>query len=185
MAGVSGGRQDNLTVDVHIPFAPKAGEAPVRELYNALLNHYYVTTDEAQVQDILAGRYGSGWSLTGYGFKAFTQIPSDTFTTVAPVCRFELPHRGAPWSAFYTSSSSDCTGLKASRGWRYSGTPWFITPVDARLQCPFGLIGVNRAYNQGSMRNDSNHRYSTSDSMTRDMEREGWIYEATVMCSRP
>ncbi len=31
----------------------------------------------------------------------------------------------------------------------------------------------------------SNHRNSTSDSIMRDMQRVGWTYEGTVMCSRP
>jgi hypothetical protein len=185
MAGVAGGYEDHLTVDVHIPFANAGGEVRVHELYNANINHYYLTTDEAEVQRILAGSAGAGWSLTPYGFKAWPQMPSDTFTAVAPVCRFDLPRRGAPWSSFYTASATDCATLKTNRGWNYAGTPWYIQPVDFGLRCPFGFIGVNRAYNQGWMRNDSNHRYSSSDSTMREMEREGWIYEATVMCSRP
>ena len=30
------------------------------------------------------------------------------FFGAVPVCRFELPPRGRPWSTFYTSSASDC-----------------------------------------------------------------------------
>ncbi len=184
MQSVTGGRQDNLTVDVHIPFAPANGEVIVHELYNSRLNHYYLTTDDAEIQSILAGNAGAGWSLTGQAFKAWPTMPADTFTTVAPVCRFELRPRGRPYSAFYTASASDCASLKAGRGWVYTGTPWFIQPVDSQLSCPAGYLGVNRAYNQGFMRNDSNHRFTTSDSTTRDMVREGWVYEAMVMCSR-
>jgi hypothetical protein len=67
----------------------------------------------------------------------------------------------------------------------YTGTPWYIQPVDSQLTCPTGYIGVNRAYNQGDGRNDPNHRFSTSDSTMHGMERVGWVYEATVMCSLP
>ena len=36
-------------------------------------------------------------------------------------------------------------------------------PVAANpRQCPFGLLSVNRAYNNGFVRNDSNHRYEAS-----------------------
>jgi hypothetical protein len=42
---------------------------------------------------------------------------------------------------------------------------------------------VNRAYNRRATQNDSNHRFSTSDSTMHDMESEGWAYEATVMCA--
>jgi len=185
MHGVDGGRVDNLTVDVHIPFAPSAADATVTELYNSRLNHFYVTADASEVQSILAGNAGGGWSLTGQGFKAWTTIPPAAFMTAVPVCRFELAPRGRPWSTFYTAFASDCTMLKAGRGWMYTGIPWYIQPVDSQLACPFGYIGVNRAYNQGAGRNDSNHRFSTSDSTMHDMERAGWVYEATVMCSRP
>jgi hypothetical protein len=184
MQGVNGGRVDNLTVDVHIPFATD-GDAQVRELYNSRLNHFYVTTDATEIQFILAGGQGDGWSLTGQGFRAWTSFPPNAFLTAVPVCRFELAPRGRPWSTFYTSSASDCTSLKAGRGWMYTGTPWYIQPVNAQLACPDGYIGVNRAYNQGAVRNDSNHRFSTSDSTMHEMERVGWVYEATVMCSRP
>ncbi|HEX7465492.1 MAG TPA: hypothetical protein VF309_02550, partial [Usitatibacter sp.] len=184
MQGVNGGRVDNLTVDVHIPFATD-GDAQVRELYNSRPNHFYVTADATEIQFILAGGAGDGWSLTGQGFKAWTSLPPNAFMTAVPVCRFELVPRGRPWSTFYTSSASDCASLKAGRGWLYTGTPWYIQPVNAQLACPDGYIGVNRAYNQGAKRNDSNHRFSTSDSTMHDMERVGWVYEATVMCSRP
>ena len=184
MQGVDGGRVDNLTVDVHIPFATD-GDAQVRELYNSRLNHFYVTTDATEIQFILAGGQGDGWSLTGQGFRAWTSFPPNAFMTAVPVCRFELAPRGRPWSTFYTSSASDCTSLKADRGWIFTGTPWYIQPVNSQLACPDGYIGVNRAYNQGAKRNDSNHRFSTSDSTMHDMERVGWVYEATVMCSRP
>ena len=184
MQGVNGGRVDALTVDVHIPFATD-GDAQVRELYNARLNHFYVTTDATEAQFILAGGEGDSWSLTGQGFRAWTSFPPNAFMTAVPVCRFELAPRGRPWSTFYTSSASDCTSLKAGRGWMFTGTPWYIQPVNAQLACPDGYIGVNRAYNQGAHRNDSNHRFSTSDSTMHEMERVGWVYEATVMCSRP
>jgi hypothetical protein len=184
MQGVVGGRVDNLTVDVHIPFAPTASDATVTELYNSRLNHYYVTADASEVQSILAGSAGAGWSLTGQGFKAWTSPPA-AFSAAVPVCRFELAPRGRPWSTFYTAFASDCAMLKAGRGWMYTGTPWYIQPVDSLLACPAGYIGVNRAYNQGASRNDPNHRFSTSDSTMHDMERVGWVYEATVMCSLP
>jgi hypothetical protein len=47
------------------------------------------------------------------------------------------------------------------------------------------LLAVQRAYNNGYARNDSNHRYSTSDSEMRAMQREGWTVEGNVMCARP
>ncbi len=71
--------------------------------------------------------------------------------------------------------------LMSNKAWRYYGTVFYMQPVDANLRCPDGFIGVNRAYNNGALHFDTNHRYSTSDSIMRDMERDGcWTYEATV-----
>lgn len=183
MASVTGGRQDTLTIDVHVPFSNAAGETTAIELYNANLNHYFITTDSNEYAR-LAEEPGSTWSVTGQGFKVLP-VASDTFTTAVPVCRFDAYRRGGPSSAFYTASAQECEATKANRFWNYRGTPWYIHPVDALQHCPDGYLGVNRAYNQGHIRNDSNHRFTTSDSTMRDMEQEGWTYEGMAMCSRP
>jgi len=62
---------------------------------------------------------------------------------------------------------------------------FYILPVGADGRCPPGHLQVLRAYNQGDARNDSNHRFVTSDSTWREMERHGWALEGAVMCSRP
>jgi hypothetical protein len=185
---VVGGRADSVTVDVHIPFATRAYEVPVQELYNPVINHYYITADASEANSILSFP-GTNWQLTGLGFKAWPVVPPVSVVgnvTVAPVCRFDTRFRFGSGSAFFTASASDCASLKsAGSGWGYSGIPFYEAPVDSSLRCPDGYIGVNRAYNNGAARFDSNHRYSTSDSVMRDMQQQGWTYEATVMCSRP
>jgi hypothetical protein len=102
-----------------------------------------------------------------------------------PVCRFYGP---GPNSHFYTAVPPECDFVKsgAAGGWLYEGTAFFMTPIivsGTTQSCPAGTIGVNRAYNQRAAQNDSNHRFSTSDSTMHDMESEGSIYEATVMCA--
>ena len=184
MASVTGGRQDTLTVDVHVPFPNAGGEITAVELYNPDINHYFITTDPSEYAR-LAGEPGSAWSVTGQGFKVWPQLPSDTFVTALPVCRFDAYRRGGATSAFYTASVDECNATKANRFWIYRGTPWYIQPVDALGRCPDGYLGVNRAYNQGFVRNDSNHRFTTSDSTIRAMESERWSYEGMAMCSRP
>ena len=70
--------------------------------------------------------------------------------------------------------------VKAGPGWLYEGTgfyAWRIAPAGA---CPEGLIAVNRAYNNGFVRNDSNHRFTTSNSNAQDMVRLGWTVEGPV-----
>ena len=185
MTSVTGGRQDNLTVDVHVPFTNAGSEATAIELYNPKLNHYFVTVDPAEYSRSVNDPAGSAWSLTGQGFKAWPRLASDTFVTAAPVCRFDAYRRGGAASAFYTASAAECAATKSNRFWLYRGTPFYIQPVDTLQRCADGLLGVNRAYNQGHIRNDPSHRYTTSDSTMRDMEREGWVNEGMVMCARP
>ena len=184
MKGVVGGREDTLTIDVHVPFPLAPGEIAVREFYNPIVNHYFMTADPAEIARIERGDAGAGWEATGLFVKAWPQMPSDTFTPVAPVCLFYGKYRGGAVSHFYTASSAECELTKANRGWNFVGNPFFIVPA-ANGTCPDGYLGVNRAYNNGFVRNDDNHRYSTSDSEIREMERTGWTAESTVMCMRP
>src|ERR1700674_1697394 len=170
MNGVVGGREDSLVVDVHVPFPNAGGEETVREFYNSIINHYLVTPDAAEIHAILRGDAGAGWQSTGQAFKAWPQMPSDAFTGVAPVCRFRQPFRSATSSAFFTASGSECDQVKISRGWHYIGTSFYILPAIAGTGCPDGYFGVNRAYNNGAVRNDSSHRYTTSDSEMRALQ---------------
>jgi hypothetical protein len=185
MDGVSGGRDDSLLVDVHIPFAASGGEVVVSEFYNSIVNHYFITADAGEIATLLSGGAGAGWELTGQGFKAWPQMPADTFLAIAPVCRFRALFRSGTISSFFTASASECDIVKRDQGWRYVGIASYILPVGAGGTCPFGYLAVNRAYNNGFIRNDSNHRYSTSDSEMREMARKDWIVENAVMCSRP
>jgi hypothetical protein len=185
LASVAGGPEDSLRVDAHVPFAPGPGEASVLEFYNEPLAHYFIASGSDEIAGILAGAAGPGWSLTGHAFNAYTGPPPDAFTRVAPVCRFYGALAGGPNSHFYTVEPGECEFVKRAGGWYYEGTAFHILPVDAAGQCPPGHLQVLRAYNQGFPRNDSNHRYTTSDSTWREMGRHGWALEGAVMCSRP
>ena len=78
-----------------------------------------------------------------------------------------------------------CEPLKRSGGWFYEGIGFYIRRVSSDGTCPDGWLSVNRAYNNGFARNDSNHRFSTSESTMAQMAREGWAVEGTTMCARP
>ena len=186
MGSVTGGRSDSLVVDVHKPFASVAGEAEAREFYNTILGHYFVAAGQGEIDGILQGAAGPGWELTGESFKVWPQMPADTTTLAGPVCRFYGGLSGGPNSHFFTASPDECQVVKNGGGWFYEGIGFYIRPVAANpRQCPFGLLSVNRAYNNGFVRNDSNHRFTTSDSSILEMERKGWTVEGTVMCARP
>ncbi len=185
MRQVAGGRVDNMIVDVHQPFANSGGEVRAVEFYNNPLEHYFVAAGRDEIDGILAGAAGPGWELSRESFKVWPQMPSDTFVAAAPVCRFYGALAGGPNSHFFTASAEECETVKRNGGWFYEGIGFYIRPVGNPRQCPAGWLSVNRAYNNGFVRNDSNHRFTTSDSSIREMGRKGWAVEGTVMCARP
>ena len=183
MAEVNGGRRDLMKIDVHVP-QPTGSERVAREFWNSQLNHYFLAAGQDEVDAILAGSAGPNWQLTGQGFKVFPQIPADTFTDVGPVCRFYGGMNGGPNSHFFTASNSECDLVKRNGGWFYEGIGFYVRPVSADGTCPFGMLQVQRAYNNRFAQNDSNHRFSTSDSTMREMRDQGWVPEGAVMCAR-
>ena len=186
MNEVASGRENHMIVDVHAPFANVGDETPVVEFHNTFLDHYFIAAGQGEIDGILAGGAGPGWELTGESFKAWLTMPSDTFTQAGPVCRFYGVPAGGPNSHFFTASADECATVKQNGGWFYEGIGFFIRPVGANpRRCPDGLLSVNRAYNNGAVTNNSNHRFTTSDSTINEMGRKGWAVEGTVMCARP
>ncbi|MGZ5079960.1 MAG: alpha/beta hydrolase [Usitatibacter sp.] len=184
MNGVQGGRDDSLIVDVHVPFANVGTETTAKEFYNTILGHYFVAAAQSEVDGILAGAAGPAWELTGQSFKVWPQLPADASFGAVPVCRFYGGRNGGPNSHFFTAEASECELVKNSPGWLYEGIGFYIRPVGAG-RCPSGYLEVNRAYNKRASQNDTNHRFSTSDSTMKEMARLNWIVEGTVMCARP
>lgn len=186
MDQVVGGREDHVVIDVHEPFANLPGETRALEFWNRHLDHFFIAAGQDEIDAILAGGAGPGWELTGESFKVHPQMPPDTFTGVGPVCRFYGVPAGGPNSHFFTASAEECEIVKRNGGWFYEGIGFYLRPVtNPERRCPDGYLSVNRAYNNGAARNDSNHRFTTSDSSIREMGRKGWTVEGTVMCARP
>jgi hypothetical protein len=169
-----------------MPFRPQDGtESIAKEFRNTILNHYFIASNPIEIGNVLNGAAGPGWVLTGQQFTVFNTPPPLPAPGAAAVCRFYGGSNGGPNSHFYTAVPSECDFVKSggAGAWAYEGTAFYIQPIDSQQRCPSGYIGVNRAYNGRSAQNDSNHRFSTSDSTMHDMEGEGWAYEATVMCA--
>ena len=193
MKSVVGGRQDDIITDVHVPMAPAPQwelptpvETTALEFYNTTLGHYFMAAGQDEIAILRAGGAGPNWIETGQSFKVYSAMPSDTaFSAVTPVCRFYGVPAGGPNSHFFTASPSECDIVKHSPGWYYEGIGFYILQVASNGQCPAGYLSVNRAYNNGAARNDSNHRFTTSDSEIRAMGAQGWGIEGTVMCARP
>ncbi|HUQ29319.1 MAG TPA: hypothetical protein VM051_12050 [Usitatibacter sp.] len=186
MNSVSGGPSDRVTIDVHVPKQPAfAGDVLVREFHNTVTDHYFVAATQQEFDFIARGGAGPGWELTGQSFRAWTNFLSlDPLGSTSPVCRF---YGAGPNSHFFTVVQSECDFVKAggAGAWIYEGIGFYSWTPNAGQRCVSGWLGVNRAFNGRAARNDSNHRFSTSDSTIRDMESQGWTYEATVMCVPP
>jgi hypothetical protein len=157
----------------------------VREYRNTILNHYFLAATQQEVDFIGSGGAGPGWELTGQSFRAWSQLLAlDPLGMTSPVCRFYGP---GPNSHFFTVVQSECDFVKAGGAgpWLYEGIGFYSWGPTSSQRCLLNWLGVNRAYNRRAAQNDSNHRFSTSDSTMRDMESQGWVYEATVMCAPP
>ena len=185
MNTVEGGPHDHLTIDVHVP-SPGGSTALVREFHNSIINHYFMAATQQEADFIAAGNAGPGWQLTGQSFKAWNTMPPEMEQLLDPVCRFYGGLNGGPNSHFFTAIRSECDFVKSGGhgGWFYEGIG-FISLAAEDQRCPAGWLGVHRAYNQRYPQNDTNHRFSTSDSTMRDMASQGWLYEGTVMCALP
>ena len=185
MDDVVGGRTDHMILDVHVPTANANGDTDVVEFHNTILDHYFMAAGPDEIQAIGNGAAGPGWELTNQAFKAWLTPPSDTSFGAVPVCRFYGVPAGGPNSHFFTAEPGECETVKRNGGWFYEGIGFYIRPVDSNGACPAGYLQVQRAYNNGFPRNDSNHRFSTSDSTMRAMAAKGWSIEGPVMCARP
>ena len=186
MKNVEGGAVDNLSIDVHRPAASGAsGEAMVTEFYNTALGHFFIAAGADEIAYIDGGGAGPGWTRTGESFRASRTADSAVAAGWAGACRFYGRPAGGPNSHFFTVDPQECAFVKAGTGWFYEGIGFFAARPDRGGNCADGLIAVNRAYNNGYPRNDSNHRFTTSNSNWRDMARAGWALEGPVMCVAP
>jgi hypothetical protein len=187
MASVTGGRPDAITYDVHVPLPGLHSDVPVVEFRNEITDHYFIAAGQGEIDGILAGVAGPGWELTGHSFKGWlTAPPANLYPDVGPVCRF---YGAGPNSHFFTASPSECETVKRANGWLYEGIGFHAVPLQnppgGPRRCPDGTLSVNRAYNNRASQNDSNHRFTTSDSEIRAMGEKGWAVEGTVMCAYP
>ena len=177
---VRGGLNDFMRIDYTPPTALREGEVPVEEFHNVNFRRYFLTARASDKSIIDRGLAGPGWARTGYAFKGYT-LPGPAelrVSTQAPVCRFFFP---AILTHFFSAEPADCN-LVRGYGTLDEGFDFWITRArDAA--CPAGSLALTRLYNNRWRENDSNHRYTTSRSLTAALVRDGWIDEGVVMCA--
>ena len=162
--------------------------ATVVEFYNTDLAHFFVTASAAEAAAIDGGSAGPGWIRTGGRFSAFQNASDDA--GLLAVCRFygstaidpQTGQRLGPNSHFYTSDAAECAQVKEDPGWTYEGIAFHIHPTSGQ-DCAAGTQKVYRSYNNGYVRNDSNHRYTTDLTVQQKMPAQGFAPEGLVMCA--
>jgi hypothetical protein len=175
MNGVTGGREDHMTIDAHVPASLAAGELRVAELRNEPLDRFAVQTDASMASAV---QPPLGWSTTGYSFKAWAMPP----LTADTACHYEGAL--AAGSELYR----ECGWAKRLGRWTFEAAGgFFIEKADTSGLCRDGLLAVNRLFHPryALNRTTANQRLVTSDSAARDMVANGWIALPTTMCARP
>ena len=178
---------------------PSGTTVPAIEFYNTTLDHYFMTADPAEIAGIETGAAGPGWQRTGQSFSAYASL-IDAPGNALDMCRFygsAVPRstspngRTGPNSHFYTLAGAECDNINSNdKAWQFEGPRLALMPLAAAKTCAEGQQPVFRAYNKGYQisggvwtKNDSNHRYSTSQTTISEMVSKGWSAEGATFCA--
>jgi len=166
------------------PGSNPAGTSASVEFYNRSLQHYFMSTAAAEINDLDTGVH-VGWERTGFRFNAYnTPVPG-----TSPVCRFyRAPAFGD--SHFYSASPAECAATAAAHplDWIYESPAVFyiFLPDPTTGACPAATQPVWRFFNQLT----TNHRYTAEvderDTMRSDPATwipEGYGPDAVIMCA--
>lgn len=137
------------------------GVVPAVEFYNRVLDHYFLSTDPVEIDNLDSGRT-VGWVRTGLRFLVYDHQAAGT----SPVCRFyRAPAYGD--SHFYSASPQECAQTAAAHpvDWIYESPSVFYVqlPDTTTGACPAGTVAVYRFFNGTTI----NHRY-TIEKVIRD-----------------
>ncbi len=165
--------------------ANPGGQVAAAEFYNKTLNHYFLSTNPVEIDNLDSGRT-VGWDRTGLRFLAFNTPSSGA----NPVCRFyRAPAYGD--SHFYSASPTECANTAAAHpvDWIYESPNVFYAylPNTITGACPPATTPVYRFFNV----NTTNHRYTAELTMRDTLATTpGWVAEGygpgpyyPVMCA--
>ncbi len=154
---------------------PAAVQSEVIEFYHKDFDHYFITADPKEIQDLDTGVH-TGWTRTGYRFPSIKLGAEPAATT--PVCRFYGRPEAKLDSHFYSSKLSECDDVKRKfpEAWQFESEEVFrayaVDPQTGR--CPSDTIPVYRLWNQ---RPDVNHRYTDQLLVFKQMLAKGYKAE--------
>jgi serine protease len=154
---------------------------PVAEYYNATLDHYFITWNPAEQQNLDAGNTPTKWVRTGHAFRAYVAPQAAT----SPVCRYYIPPALGD-SHFFGRGTAECDATGRNNPSFVLEDPAFMHMIlPTAGTCPAGTVPIYRVF---SNRADANHRYMTDRSVRDMMVGRGWVAEGdgpdlVVMCS--
>ncbi len=155
------------------PNAPNpAGLVAATEFYNAKLDHYFISTNPVEINNLDSGAT-IGWVRTGFRFMVYNIQAAAT----NPVCRFyRAPAYGD--SHFYSASPAECAATAAAHpvDWIYESPSVFYVrlPDTGTGVCPGGTRAVYRFFNVLT----ENHRYTIETTVRDELAlTPGWIAE--------
>jgi serine protease len=99
-----------------------------------------------------------------------------------PTFRFYGTPGKGPNSHFFTVNRQECFAVTQDAGWQYETSPFWAGPPRDGGTCAADTIPLYRLYNNRAAQNDSNHRFTTKQTIVDAMVAQGWINEGTAMC---
>jgi len=162
--------------------AAPPGMAVAVEYYYPLFEHYFITSDAAEIATLDSGK--GGWQRTGESFNVFTTGESGG----VQICRFQTKESAFPGksSHFFAPVGPECDAALANPDWMFENYAFYLPLPDASGNCPASTVPVYRLYNDGQG-GAPNHRFTTSQETQIDMTFDGWKAEGSgagvVMCS--
>ena len=180
---------DGYVRRLHLSLDPFYPTRFALEFHNEGLDHYFMTADPNEFDVIGRGDAGPGWSSTGGTVFGFIPMRSGSPGAVR-VCRFYgnravNPATGLPFGPnahTFILDGPECDTVRHDPGWIFESFAFHVFPP-VEGQCPPGGDPVYRAYNQRAAQIDSNHRFTTSQSIYQQMRASGWLGEGVVMCA--
>ena len=169
-AGAGGVDGPTFIAVVPIPDVPE-GTAEAVEYHHAGLDHYFLSLIPGEIAALDAGTL-PGWTRTGLTFRGWAVPGPGT----SPVCRFYLPP-AAGNSHFFSADPAECARLRdAHPDFVPEGEPFHIAlPDPVTGACPAATAPVYRFWNARA--GDTNHRYTTSLQVAREMTSLGHVAE--------
>jgi uncharacterized delta-60 repeat protein len=162
-----------------------SGTVPAIEFHNAALDHYFLSMDWQEVEDLDLGVHG-GWKRTGLSFPVYGSLAAATAAAAGvadhPVCRFYIPPQHGD-SHFFSANPVECAIARSSIDPNFSGyieetvSAYFVGVANPTTgNCPDETMPVYRLWNA---RVDSNHRYTTDSAIKAQMIARGYVSEGS------